>query len=546
MLSGHVPPAPLPTLPADRRGAVSVLVALSLTMLIGCAALAVDIGWMTYSDRRLQGLADSAALAAATVEPAAREAAVGQIIAAAGDTTIRHQIVPGHYAMDRTVPVGSRFVADPAGRAVRVELQQEIPAFFSRVLTGRPTLSTRSQAVARRVDYAAFSLGSGLARMSGGLPGQLLSALAGAELNLSIGDYNALAAADLDLLALAPALRTRAGLTVATFDELAAAEVDLPDLVLAMADVAGGGASQVLANLALHVPDNPLRLGALFDLGPLGAIDAVSDSDHIGVNAGTLLREMLVVADGERQIALNLGASVPGVAATTLQVAIGARPTHSPWLRLSQDGDLTISTAQQRIMLGSKVGVPGLAQVHLPVVVELAAAEARLADVSCGGNERAVALEVRPSPGTVAIADVAPGSLDDMDTPLTLQPARIAALPGIEITAMTPIGLAAEESWQRVTFDEAAIARRTPQTVASNTPVQGIAQSLAGMVLQGRVLGIRADLSVIGKLVGSTLAGVGPALDALLEQVLMLLGLKIGVADATVNGIRCGRAALLA
>jgi uncharacterized membrane protein len=531
---------------ADRRGAVSILVALSSTVLIGCAALAVDIGWMTYSSRRLQGLADSAALAAATVQPAAREATVRQVIATAGGTTIRHQIVPGSYAMDRTVPVGSRFVAGPAGRAVRVELQQDIPAFFSRVLTGQPTLSTRSEAVAGRVDYAAFSLGSGLARMNGGLPGQLLSALAGTELNLSVSDYNALAAADLDLLALVPALRTRAGLTVATFDDLAGVEVDLPDLVLAMADVAGGGASQVLGRLALRVPDNPLRLAALFDLGPLGAIDAVSDSDHIGVNAGTLLGEMLMVADGERQIALNLGASVPGVAATTVQVAVGARPSNSPWLRLSEDGDVTISTAQQRIMLDSKVGVPGLAQVHLPVVVGLAAAEARLEDVSCAGGQRTVALEVRPSPGTVAIAAVAPGSLDDMDTPLTLQPARIVALPGIEITAMTPIGLAAEESWQRVSFDEAAIARRTPQTVASKTPVQGIAQSLSGMTLQGRVLGIRADLSVIGKLVGSTLAGVGPALDALLDQVLMLLGLKIGVADVTVNGVRCGRATLLA
>ena len=82
---------------------------------------------------------------------------------------------------------------------------------------------------------------------------------------------------------------------------------------------------------------------------------------------------------------------------------------------------------------------------------------------------------------------------------------------------------------QRISFDGAAIARRTPQTVNAKTAMQGIAQSLARMTPNGRVQGIRADLSVIGKLVGSTLAGVGPALDTLLDQVLMLLGLNIWV-----------------
>lgn len=531
---------------ADQRGAVSVLVALSATVLVGCAALAVDIGWLAYSRRQLQGLADSAALTAATVEPAQRDTAVRRIIAQAGDSSIRHRIVTGSYAAEREVAVGRRFVAGRDGEAVKVELQGEVPAFFSRALTGQPTLFTQSDAIATRVDYAAFSIGSGLARVSGGLPGQLLSALAGSELNLSVGDYNALLAADLDLLAFSRALRTRAGVQAGSFEELANVQVGLPELLLAMADVTGGEASQVLGEVAVRVPDNPVRLDALIDLGPLGAIDAESDSHHIAVNAGALLREMLIVADGERQVALNLGAAVPGVAATGLTVAIGARPSSSPWLRVTQDGGVTISTAQQRIMLQTKVGVPGLAQVHLPVVVELAAAEARLNQVSCRGRQRSVVLDVRPSPGTIAIADVAAGGLDDMGRPLALQKAAIVSLPGVQISASTPIELAADNAWQRATFDEAAIAAQTPRTVSSNTPVTGVAQSLSRMTLEGRVLGIRADLSIIGKLVGHTLQGVGPALDGLLDQVLSLLGVRIGVADVTVNGVRCGQATLVA
>ena len=50
---------------ADRRGGIGVASAAALTMLIGAAALAVDIGSFQLDRRKLQGIADAAALAAA-------------------------------------------------------------------------------------------------------------------------------------------------------------------------------------------------------------------------------------------------------------------------------------------------------------------------------------------------------------------------------------------------------------------------------------------------------------------------------------------------
>src|ERR1700743_686014 len=47
------------------RGAVSVLVALSMVVLLGFAALGVDYGYLAYSQRRLQSATDAAALAGA-------------------------------------------------------------------------------------------------------------------------------------------------------------------------------------------------------------------------------------------------------------------------------------------------------------------------------------------------------------------------------------------------------------------------------------------------------------------------------------------------
>ena len=42
----------------------------------------------------------------------------------------------------------------------------------------------------------------------------------------------------------------------------------------------------------------------------------------------------LSVANGGRQVQLNLGATVPGLASTTAWLAIGQRPSNSPWIAI--------------------------------------------------------------------------------------------------------------------------------------------------------------------------------------------------------------------
>ena len=48
----------------DQRGVTAIIVAVSLTMLIGFAALAIDVGYLYATKNELQNVADSAALAA--------------------------------------------------------------------------------------------------------------------------------------------------------------------------------------------------------------------------------------------------------------------------------------------------------------------------------------------------------------------------------------------------------------------------------------------------------------------------------------------------
>ena len=61
--------------PQDERGQVIVLMVLMMVVLLGFAALVVDVGYAYYAHRSLQSSADAAALAGAQELPNATQAA---------------------------------------------------------------------------------------------------------------------------------------------------------------------------------------------------------------------------------------------------------------------------------------------------------------------------------------------------------------------------------------------------------------------------------------------------------------------------------------
>ncbi|MCP4621236.1 MAG: hypothetical protein GY844_32940, partial [Bradyrhizobium sp.] len=172
----------------DRRGNVTMIFAGGFVMLAGSAAFAVDTGSLYLEKRRLQGVADAAALSAANSQAA--DAAARQTMAAnqAGDASIE-RLERGTYSADSTVAPSARFTASGSdGNAIRLTMGRDVPLFFGKFLTGHPTARVSVTATAARVDLASFSIGSRLASVSGGLPGQLLSGLAGTDLNLNVMD----------------------------------------------------------------------------------------------------------------------------------------------------------------------------------------------------------------------------------------------------------------------------------------------------------------------------------------------------------------------
>src|SRR3546814_955353 len=91
------------------RSSTSITTAFGMTMLIGSAAFAVDLGSLYLDRRKLQGIADAAAMSAAG-RPGEERAAAERIIAANCDCGITiAALTPGTYVADPSIQAEQRF-----------------------------------------------------------------------------------------------------------------------------------------------------------------------------------------------------------------------------------------------------------------------------------------------------------------------------------------------------------------------------------------------------------------------------------------------------
>ena len=119
---------------ADQTGQALVLSALFLTVLLGMAAIAVDVGSWYLADRQAQAAADASALAAAQELP--------YDTATAKDHAENYATENGGGL--KTVA----FTGDTVEDTVSVEIEREAPGFFSQVL-GVSAVTVNAKAAAR-------------------------------------------------------------------------------------------------------------------------------------------------------------------------------------------------------------------------------------------------------------------------------------------------------------------------------------------------------------------------------------------------------------
>lgn len=547
----------------DERGAVSVIVVVSAGVLLAFAALAIDMGSVFLQSRKLQGMADLAAMAAARDIDHAQAAASATASNNGWSGNVATQAVTGKYRVDASLAPADRFtVGGPDPDAARVTLRAQADLFFGAALLGKQSVAIKRTAIATKADVASFSIGTRLASLNGGIANALLSSLTGSSVNLSVMDYNALAAADVDLLSYAKALQTNLGLEAATFNDVLKGSVSTGKALTVLADLlqnqgSASAASSVRKLATAAGSSTPAKLDRLLDLGPYGQQDHVAGASGAKINlkALDLANSVLTVAQGGRQLTLDLGASVPGLADVTAYVGIGERPANSAWITVTRDKTVVVRTAQTRIYLETKLlnsggllGAAGVSVVKLPVLVEAASAQAKISALNCAANRasRSVSLSVMPSVGQVAVAEIDTSKIANFTQELVLKPAALVNLLIIKATvkAQTKLG---GVTWKTATFTQSEIDAGAVKTVSTDDIAQAALSTLLGNLSIGVELGPLSLLSLSGLAAGleALIAPAAAPLDGVVNNLTNLLGVRLGQADVWVNGLRCGETALV-
>jgi uncharacterized membrane protein len=545
----------------EERGGIAIIAAGAGMVMVSMAALAVDGGMVFLEARRMQGVADLAAIASARDMTHRDEAALSVITDNQKTSAMQVQVTAGVYDPNPAKAAADRFTAggNPPN-AARVEVRGEVRTVFAPIFTGQPTMSVTRRATAARAEFASFSIGTRLAALDGGIANALLSGLTGSTVSLTLLDYQSLANAQIDLFSYLDALKTTANLQAVSYDKVLTANITNSQALEALSKVlttkGETRAASAILTLSKVAGNSPAKLDRLISLGAYGAQDHLggANSAKVSVSAMDLANAVLLLNSAGRLVKLDLGASVPGIADTDLYLGIGDRPKSSPWLTVGENGGLSVRTAQARIFAKvsalSALGGLGIKPVSVGVFVEAASGEAKLSSINCPattGNQ-SFGLLVKPSIGRIALADVDTSQLNDFTTDMPLKPLTLVSLPLIlsaTASAKTDLGGA---SWQTVNFSRADITAAAVKTVSTNDLVQASTASLVNNLnINVNLIGLNIGLgnSAITSGLSTTLKSIAPALDNTVNSLTDLLGVHLGQADVRAGGLRCRDAALV-
>ncbi|MNX30624.1 hypothetical protein D3C86_607950 [compost metagenome] len=527
----------------DDRGGVAIMTAVFGGILCVLAALAVDVGSISLKARQIQGTADLSAMAAA--HDLARAEAAARATASANLSDVQAvSVVKGGYVADARIKPSQRFspgAAEP--NAARVEVTAPAPLFFGRWVLQRDSVTVRKTATAAipgGQPQAMFSIGSRLASLDGGVANALLSGLLGSHVSLTVMDYRALAGAQVNLLQFSDALAADIGLTAGDYDALLKQEVTAGQALRVLGSIAGADAKSALSKLTRAPVDAKLKLKDLIGV-EADARQGLREALNADISALDLIMASLETANGDRQVALDLGARA-GLADLDILLAIGERPNKSPWLTITSKGEPVIRTAQARIYIEATTAqkLSGLAQVKLPILIEAASSEAKLSRINCVGAP-SVTVAVRPGVARARIGAVDESKLKDFKAPLTSSPATVlSVLKLVTLTAHADLEIA-DLNWQEAAFNASDISNQTVKSVRSRGFVNGLIVSLLQRLEAEVGFGPLGGLG-LGDLVGALgllLTPLGPVLDGVIQPLLDLLGLKLGEADVRAHGVQC-------
>ncbi len=584
----------------SERGSVAVLGAILITLVIGCTAMAVDLGSLSGERRSLQSATDAAAMAA--VIPLEQNQVVNTppdtsrlyaivVDALAGNhypNAIVDSVVAGTFCPDPTLAPAARFTPGsascasgvyngPVPNAVRATSHVQSPFYLAKaIMQGQSGQTVSVTATAAGLDEAGFSIGTGLVSVNSAespVLNAVLGGMLGTSLSLSAVSYEGLANTQINALDFLSALASNATVNVATVGGLANASASLGTVLQVEAAVLkaeGAPSATLTAALAgLQALSANIYGQPTVQIGQLLNVAAWQTSNAGGVAAPTALQatvNAMQIATAAIELAQNgqtatiptSGLSLAGLGSLTVSATVG-----SPMQNIypgSGDGYIgaAAETAQVNMNVGLdpppiSIGLPSVAAIQmslaLPVSVHVASGTAYLSTIACGGN-----------PATDANVTVTGAS-----SIATLN-ATLSAHVAVQLLGATVLGTTIEIPLNvqvgaggptALIFTQADIQSGALKRIASEDVLSTTTSSLmstlssqmgAKINLQLASLNLPALTSLTPLLTPALAAALTPlaaTLDAVIDDATAALGVQVGYMDVMGTGVRCGVPAIV-
>ena len=328
--------------PARQRGVIGLVGALALGTAVLCTLVVVDSGRLYLDQRELQRVADNAALEAVT---RGGNCLAGNSAAAfAQQSAARNGFVVGAdgplTATCGSLQTGANnlrtFSADASqASAIRVVVSEAVSTSIARGITNlfsnnplgaTTSLSATAVAAQPKPPLAQLTIRSTLVDLN--LLGDVLSGLAGSEINVSALGWQGLVDTDISLLSYLKQLAIDLNVSAGNYSELLGVDTDITQLLQTTISVAqrNGATAEVLTTLgsikAAAINTVPVQLGDLLKL-QTGTAESGLDAN---VQLLSLVEAFLQLASSQSAAAVELPVSVLGLAGVTTRLKIVSPP----------------------------------------------------------------------------------------------------------------------------------------------------------------------------------------------------------------------------
>lgn len=527
----------------DDNGTIAIMATVFFTIAIASSALVIDAGYLYLERRQAQTAADLAAIAAASDLDNATAAARATLTANRIPNPVNLTVVLGQYVPDTNLAIPARFTPGAMPyNAAQVSFTKPGTLFFAKTFnTDCCTIGVT--ALGAVPGLATFSVGSRLLAVNNGAINALLKGTLGGNVNLTVMDYNALVGGKVELLDVMNALATELNISAGTYKDVLDASAKAGHILKALARVSAQNGNSLAVSaldkllLQSQAMTHPINLHNVLGLDPSIA-DLAIGKRPAGTDAKLSVMDMVsaaaMLSDGTKQVALDLGATVPGLAKVALNVTIGEPMQTSPWAAVGQQGS-TVRTSQTKIKFDVEV-TAGIT-VKLPIDIELAYAQGRLSRIVCA--TRTVTVGAQPGIASAVIGGTTSSQKVDIAT------IPVPLLGSVAVSAYTPVGVqVGNGSETPLVFSGSDIDSGVIKTASTTSAVKPVAALLANMKLGARLGGLEIPVpALVTSTVGAVLnTATTTLIDQTLFNVLGTLGIHLGQADVIVHGVRCGAA----